>query len=93
MSSIESTLMTHPAVAAAAALALPDRSGASVTSVIIAIDTDHYLELPEIQSWARERCAAEDLPKRWLFINQMPLREDGSPDIETLRGLVVGSNS
>jgi acyl-coenzyme A synthetase/AMP-(fatty) acid ligase len=93
MSTVEHTLMTHPAVAAAATLELPDTDGDKVRSIIIAINSDHHLGLKEIQNWARDRCADKDLPDRWLFINEMPLRADGTPNVEILRVLLAGRPS
>ena len=91
MSNIQEALLAHPAVEAVAAFELPDRDDTPTKSVCISIKSDQNLELAEIQQWARARCNADELPGRWLFINQMPRRTDGSIDTEMLRELVAGT--
>lgn len=74
---VESALSSHPAVAEAAVVGLPDdRWGEAVVGVIVARDGTVAAD-EEIIAWARERIAAFKAPKRLVRIDQLPRNASG----------------
>jgi hypothetical protein len=77
MSRLEAALEQHPAVLAA--LACWDAASASLVVQLVA----GRAQLPtarELDRWARERMSEAFLPARYVAVDALPLRADGSPD-------------
>ena len=82
---VEAVLMSHPAVAAAYALGVPDPArGESVGAFVVpkaALDPDALI------AWARERLASYKVP-RWVWLRQeaeLPQKASGKADKAALR--------
>ncbi|MFI8931485.1 acyl-CoA synthetase [Streptomyces sp. NPDC053474] len=75
---VEEALYTHPAVAEAAVIGLPDaRWIEAVTAVVVpAHDTAQVTEA-ELIAHAREKLAAFKAPKRVLFVDELPRNASG----------------
>jgi fatty-acyl-CoA synthase len=82
---IEATIATHPDVAGVAVLGMPDaRWGEMVTAVVRpAPGTPPTPE--ELEAFARERLAPYKVPKRWVFVDDLPLTASGKVQKFVLR--------
>jgi HIP---CoA ligase len=64
---IEHVLITHPAIAEAAIIAMPDERMGEVCGACVVLQEGATLTLPELAEWSRERLANFKVP-RHLFI-------------------------
>jgi fatty-acyl-CoA synthase len=82
---VEAVLMSHPAVAAAYAIGVPDPArGESVGAFVV---PKAALEPDALIAWARERLASYKVP-RWVWLRQeheLPQKASGKADKTALR--------
>jgi acyl-CoA synthetase (AMP-forming)/AMP-acid ligase II len=77
---VEETLKTHPAVADALVVGVPDEKwGESVTGVV-RCEPDHVVSEEELRQHVRERLAGYKTPKRIVFIEQPMRAPNGKAD-------------
>jgi fatty-acyl-CoA synthase len=69
---IENTLWAHPAVLEAAVVAAPDPTWGEVPAAFVVLKPGAALSEDEIIAHCRERLAAFKVPKRVVFIDQLP---------------------
>ncbi|MCX5207175.1 fatty acyl-CoA synthetase [Streptomyces sp. NBC_00237] len=73
---VEDALYTHPSVAEAAVIGLPDeRWIEAVTAVVVPRDTD--LTENQLLAYAREKLAHFKAPKRIVFVDELPRNASG----------------
>ena len=90
---LEDTLTQHPAIGMVAAIGLPnpDRPGSEIVKVVIQIDSEFEYDGNEealkedITAFAKEKCAAYEVPKIIEFIEELPLTAVGKVDKKILR--------
>ncbi len=74
---IEAAIAGHPAVAAVAVLGVPDaRWGEAVVAVVRAAP-DRDPSASELDEFTRERLAPYKVPKRWVFVDELPMTASG----------------
>ncbi len=85
---VEAVLATHPEVAEAAVIGVPDdRWGQVVVAVVAGEDPD----LPaRLDPWCRERLSGPRLPRRWETLDHLPRTATGKVDRARLRALLCG---
>ncbi|MFJ2742346.1 fatty acyl-CoA synthetase [Streptomyces sp. NPDC087440] len=86
---VEDILYTHPAVAEAAVIGLPDdRWIEAVTAVVVPRDTS--LTEDQLLSYAREKLAHFKAPKRVVFVDELPRNASGKILKRELRDRFAG---
>ena len=75
---IEELLYTHPAVAEVAVLGIPDDTwGEELAAVVRRAPGQEAVTEQELRSFVRERLAPQKAPKRWAFLDELPLTPSG----------------
>lgn len=69
---IEEKILTHPAVAEAAVLGVPDRTWGEVGVAVCALRPDASLSEGELLGWMTDKIARYKLPKRVFFWEALP---------------------
>jgi fatty-acyl-CoA synthase len=72
---IEAVLASHPGVAEAVVVGVPDRFWGEVVGAVIRPAFD--VAEAELADWCRGRLAAYKTPVRWLFTDAFPLTSTG----------------
>jgi len=74
---VEAAIAAHPTVADVAVIGLPDRRwGEAVVAVVRLADGAHPDD-SELDAFTRERLAPYKVPKRWEFVEELPLNASG----------------
>jgi fatty-acyl-CoA synthase len=82
---IEAAIATHPSVAEVAVLGVPDpRWGEAVVAVVRAVP-EHPVEAVELEAFTRDRVAPYKVPKRWVFVDELPVTASGKVQKFVLR--------
>ena len=69
---VESILKSHPAIADAAVVGLPNpHSGEEVVAAVV-VDPDHKLDSAEIRAFCKQRLAAYKVPRRIFTVDALP---------------------
>ena len=77
---VEDCLLTHPAVALAAAVGKPDPVRTEIVKAFIVLKPGHEASdklASDIQAWVRERLAAHEYPREIAFRKTLPLTTTG----------------
>jgi len=74
---IEDVLLTHPAVADVAVVAVPDLQWGETVGAVVVLRESAKAEAPELQSWVRERLRSSRVPAVVRFDTQLPYNETG----------------
>lgn len=75
---IEELLYTHPAIAEAAVLGIPDEKwGEQIGAVVRFIDSATAPHAAELKAWCRDRIAAHKAPSLWYFTEAFPMTPSG----------------
>jgi acyl-CoA synthetase (AMP-forming)/AMP-acid ligase II len=84
---IEATLLTHPAIAAAAVVGIPDERMGEVGAAFVV--ARHPIDGDELIDWCREHLANFKVPRRVLFVDSLPVNASGKVTKFELRALVL----
>jgi 2,3-dihydroxybenzoate-AMP ligase len=83
---IENLMLAHPAVAAVAAVAMPDSAMGERICAFVVTRPGQTIDLPELRSFMASRgIAAYKLPERLISVDALPLTPIGKIDKKTLR--------
>ncbi|BBZ14888.1 hypothetical protein BST20_07590 [Mycobacterium branderi] len=75
---VEHILQSHPGVAEAAVVGVPDqRLGETIRACIVAVDPASPPSVDELRAYCRERLAGFKVPAQWTFTNALPRNAAG----------------
>jgi fatty-acyl-CoA synthase len=87
---IEELLFSHPAVAEVAVLGVPDTTwGEELAAVIRRAPGHEGVTGQELRAFVRERLAPQKAPRRWAFLDELPLTPSGKIQKFVLRDRFV----
>ena len=69
---IEQVLYDHPDVAECAVVGVPDNRWGEIGLAAMVPKPESHLEGEEIEAFVRERLAGYKVPKRWVFLDELP---------------------
>lgn len=84
-SDIESVLYTHPKVAEATVIGIPDRLRGEVIGAVISLKEGEVATEREIKQFCLERMANYKVPKQVIFSHSLPRTATGKIDKESIR--------
>ncbi|GAB4975102.1 MULTISPECIES: long-chain fatty acid--CoA ligase [Mycobacterium] len=82
---LENELAAHPAVRAAAVIAVPDPKWQERPLAVVVLHDGHTATAAQLADFLRDRVAKWWLPERWTFVTEIPLTSTGKFDKKTLR--------
>jgi acyl-CoA synthetase (AMP-forming)/AMP-acid ligase II len=74
---IEEVLLTHPAVADAAVIAVPDVEWGETVGTAVVIHAGATVSASELRSWVRDRLRSSRVPSHVEFRTELPYNEMG----------------
>jgi acyl-CoA synthetase (AMP-forming)/AMP-acid ligase II len=87
---IENELLTHPSVAQAAVVGMPDARLGEVGCAFVVPRSGAALDAEELISWAREKMANFKVPRRVEIVDALPLNASGKVLKVELRDRILG---
>ena len=84
-SEVEDAIYTHPAVAEAAVIGLPDDKWGEVVTACITCRADHQVSEGELIAHCKQRLAAYKCPKSVRFLSDLPKSATGKILKQVLR--------
>lgn len=84
-SDVESVLYTHPKVAEAAVLGIPDKLRGEVVGVVISLKEGEVATEQEIKQFCLERIVNYKVPKQVIFLDSLPKTATGEIDKKSIR--------
>lgn len=79
----------HPMVERVEVVGVADPEWGQVVAAVVIADPDAR---EEIEEWARLQLARHQVPKRWVFVEALPLLDNGKVDRNALRDLVASGD-
>jgi hypothetical protein len=83
---VERILLSHPAVAEAAVVGIPDLFWDEIVGAAVRLSAPLPVAAAELTAYCRDRLAPYKVPVRWLFTGAMPRTEAGAVCRATLAG-------
>ncbi len=89
---VESVMHSHPAVAEAALIGVPDEKWGEVGRAIVVVEPGQTLTEDELIAFLRERLAKYKIPKSVIFVDALPKTAIGKLDKKALVGQFGGQH-
>jgi fatty-acyl-CoA synthase len=90
---VEEVLFTHPAVSEVAVVGLPDEKWIEAVTAFVVLRPDHEVDEAGLLALAREHLASYKLPKKILFVDNLPRNTAGKLLKRELRKQYAGAGS
>lgn len=89
---VERVLLRHPGVHDVAVVGIPDRTYGELVTAVVERETGQEATLDELRAMARVDLAGYKLPRRLIFIDQLPRNANGKVRKAVLRELAEGAS-
>lgn len=89
---VEEVLYQHPAVSEAAVIGLPDPRWIEAVTAVIVLRDGHSVDERQMISFARDRLASFKVPKRIVFVRDLPKNASGKVLKRELRSQIAGAS-
>jgi fatty-acyl-CoA synthase len=86
---IEEVLFEHPSVADVAVVGIPDPKWGEAVAAVIRLQPGRPVTEAALHSYVRERLAPQKAPRRWAFVEELPLTASGKVQKFVLREQLV----
>ena len=74
---VEASLFKHPKILDVAVIGLPDEIWSEAITAVIVLSPDQEVEEKEIIAWCKENMAPYKIPKKVIFIDELPRNPSG----------------
>lgn len=81
---VQHLLESHPEVAQAAVVGIPDDKFGEVLAAYVVLVEPATLDLEALRAWLKEKASKEQQPKQWQILKQLPLTPVGKLDKKAL---------
>lgn len=88
---VEQVLLTHPAVAAIAVVGVPDERWGQQLAAAVELRAGATCANEALEAYAAIRLAYFKVPRRWLFVDRLPLTASGKVQKVTVEGWFDGA--
>jgi len=91
LSEVEKTLIGIPGVEEAIVFSVPDEEWGQIVAAAIIGDKDSHLDSADLSRILKATLSPYKIPRKWLFLNELPLLANGKPDLNGLSELLESS--
>lgn len=90
---IEAALLTHPGVSGVAVISEPDPEWGERVVAFVVLGAEGAPDASDLTEWARSHLAPAKRPRRWVFLEALPLNTNSKVDRRALRELALVSRA